>query len=248
MNRTLILPAVLLCTLWVNAQAAALEQSIDSPSESSLHELIECSEHVGNAADHSSNDDATSTATCQVNENNKSLSVHNTSERAQIQTLAAFLSDTLIEADDQQLIWQLLTELSRTRISGALTIRGPQDAYFYFENRKSLSRELSRSLGQVTANTVRSPKSQINAKTEFSQKSQMLPDLEQLMDPSSSLLSMQPARLKAIRMPFFSPVSGHRIASLRFKSISTMYKSFGPFRIPITGAMLEGAELMITKP
>jgi hypothetical protein len=236
MNRTLILPAVLLCTLWVNAQAAALEQSIDRPSESSLHELIECSEHVDDAADHSSNDDATSTATCQVNENNKSLSDHNTSERVQVQTLAAFLSDTLIEGDDQQIIWQLLAELSRTRITGALTIRGPQDAFFYFEDQKSLSSELSKSLAQI------------NAKTEFSQTSQMLPDLELLMDPSSSLLSMQPARIKAIRMPFFSPVSGHRIASLRFKSISTMYKSFGPFRIPITGAMLEGAELMITKP
>jgi hypothetical protein len=261
MNRTPILPAVLLYTLLVNAQAVDLKETTQSSdrgkatkpkygtrqsdsiqiattdlTEPSHYELIAYSKNVTDEAHNSSNADTTPSVTSEVQKKNKALSNDNTSERVQIQTLGAFLIDALPKAEDQQLILQLFADLSKARIRGALTIRGPQDAYFYFEEWKQLSSELPRILPQMNANTQLNPKSQI------------LPNLEQLMDPSSSLLSMQPARLKVIRMPFFSPVSGHRIASLRFKSISTMYNSFGPFRVPAPGYMLQGAELIITTP
>ena len=278
MNRTPILPAVLLYTLLVNAQAVDLKETTQSSdrgkatkpkygtrqsdsiqiatsdlTEPSHHELIAYSKNVTDEAHNSSNADTTPSVTSEVQKKNKALSNDNTSERVQIQTLGAFLIDALPKAEDQQLILQLFADLSKARIRGALTIRGPQDAYFYFEEWKQLSSELPRILSQMNANTQLSSElprilSQMNANTQLNPKSQILPNLEQLMDPSSSLLSMQPARLKVIRMPFFSPVSGHRIASLRFKSISTMYKSFGPFRVPAPGYMLQGAELIITTP
>ena len=166
----------------------------------------------------------------EVRFNNEALCKEKTTESTQINEFESILLDTLPAAADQQIIQKILAILNKLNVCRSLTIYGPKDAYFYFEDLNLLCHALERKLPQSNS------------------ESQMPPALSLLISSSNSKLNTHPARLKAIRMPFFSPVSGHRIASLRFKSISTVYKRFGPFRIPMKGAILEGAELIITSP
>ena len=179
---------------------------------------------------HSNNYSCTTKITAEAKFDNTALSIEKTTESTQINEFESFLLDTLPATADQQIIQKILASLNKSDVCRSLTIYGPKDAYFYFEDLNLLCHAQEHKPSQANLESL------------------MPHAFSSLIKPSSSKLSTHPARLKAIRMPFFSPVSGHRIASLRFKSISTVYKKFGPFRVPIKGAILEGAELIITSP
>jgi len=149
---------------------------------------------------------------------------------SQAEALLRHLAETLPHEQDQRLILKVLGCLSETPAEGGLRISGPKDKVFYFEDWKTLSRTL----------TELKPDKDFDSNQSLS--------LPALFNPTGKHLHMQPARLKAISFPCFSPVSGHRIASLKISSISPLYQSFGPFRIPVSGYTLEDAELILSSP
>lgn len=149
---------------------------------------------------------------------------------SQAEALLHHLAETLPHEQDQRLILKVLGCLSETPTEGGLRISGPTDRVFFFEDWKTLSRTLT----------------QLKLDKDFD-LNQSLP-LQALLNPAGKHLHMQPARLKEISFPCFSPVSGHRIASLKISSISPLYQNFGPFRIPVPGYALENAELILSSP
>jgi hypothetical protein len=153
-----------------------------------------------------------------------------TSFGSQVEALLRHLAETLPHEQDQRLILKVLGCLSETPAEGGLRISGPTDRVFYFADWKTLSRTLT----------------ELKPDKDFDSNPSL--PLQALLNPAGKHLHMQPARLKEISFPCFSPISGHRIASLKISSISPLYQSFGPFRIPVRGYALENAELILSSP
>jgi len=130
--------------------------------------------------------------------------------------------------EDRSVIYQLLCEIKdhSVPVRGGINVYLPSGESFYFEDWIKLGHRLS-NIVTIEPNKWEKP-------------------LYSLL--SSPELQIQPARLKGFRIPFFSPVTGYRIAQLKIQSISALYKRFGPFKIPLPGYAIEAAELTIYQP
>jgi hypothetical protein len=152
---------------------------------------------------------------------------------AQINRFRSYVSATLPEEVDQQLIYDFLRDLSQKKISGGLTIRGPKQIQFYIGDWQTLGM-----LAPDIPSSKNLPPNMLAGPKKSSPATKMLFSQGQI----------QPVGLKRIQIPLFSPINGHRIATLKIQSIATIYKNFGPFKVPTPGYKFEAAELILTKP
>ena len=165
---------------------------------------------------------------CAVVDSNDLLKVNRDATGSDVLALCECIVEELHLKEDRSVIYQLLCQIkdSSVPILGGINVYLPSGASFYFEDWNKLGHLLSNTV------TIDPNKREKSLYTILSS-----PDLQ-----------IQPARLKGIRLPFFSPVTGNRIAQLKIQSISALYKRFGPFKIPLPGYAIEAAALTIYQP
>jgi hypothetical protein len=152
------------------------------------------------------------------------------STAAELNQLHSYLIETYKEPSDQQILLSLIGSLEDSKIKGGLTVYGPKNEKFHFDDWYHLSRSLRKSF--------------IHQDLEMSSHGQLI----SVMNSKDNQLLFQPARIKDIRMPYFSKINGHLIASLHIQSIDPLYRKFGPFKIPTPGCELIGAALFLIPP
>lgn len=149
------------------------------------------------------------------------------------ENLRLYLTEVFESPLDRQSIELLLGSLASLpdrHVDGGLTIRGPDNAEFYFENLNRLSGFLAKPRPEAAP-----------------EDRQGLEQIELLL-PSNNRIDIQPSRIKEIRWHYYSPVNGRRIASFRVHAITARHRSVGPFKIPVPGYQMEGAELTLSRP
>ncbi len=165
---------------------------------------------------------------CAGVDSNDVLKVKEDPTGSDVLALYECIVEELDTREDRSVIYQLLCEINAhsVPVRGGINVYLPSGESFYFEDWNKLGHILS-NIVIIEANKSKNP-------------------LYSFL--SSPELQIQPARLKGIRLPIFSPVTGNRIAQLKIQSISALYKSFGPFKIPSPGYAIKAAELTIYQP
>ena len=161
-------------------------------------------------------------------DSNGLLEVNRDPTGSDVLALYECIVEELDTREDRSVIYQVLCEINAhsVPVRGGINVYLPSGESFYFEDWNKLGHFLS-NIVTIEPNKSKNP-------------------LYSFL--SSPELQIQPARLKGIRLPFFSPVTGNRIAQLKIQSISALYKSFGPFKIPSPGYAIKAAELTIYQP